>query len=56
MNLECRITEMLGPRGRPMAERLSSHAPLLGAEGLDPGCGHGTAHQAMLRQRPMCHN
>ena len=23
---------------------------------LNPGCGHGTAHQAMLRWRPTCHN
>ena len=21
--------------------------------GLDPGCGHGTTHQAMLRQHPI---
>ena len=24
--------------------------------GLDPGCGHGTAHQAMLRRRPELHS
>ena len=24
--------------------------------GLDPGRGHGTAHQAMLRWHPTCHN
>ena len=23
---------------------------------LDPGCGHGTAHKAMLRRGPKCHN
>ena len=22
----------------------------------NPGCGHGTAHQAMLRRRPTYHN
>ena len=26
------------------------------AQGSDPGCRHGTALQAMLRQRPTCHN
>ena len=34
-----------------VAQRLSSHVPLLGGPGfasLDPGCGHGTAWQAML--------
>ena len=24
--------------------------------GSDPGCRHGTTHQAMLRQHPTCHN
>ena len=27
-----------------------------GFAGLDPGRGHGTAHQATLRQHPICHN
>ena len=27
-----------------------------GFSGWDPGCGHGTAHQATLRQHPTCHN
>ena len=27
-----------------------------GFAGLDPGHQHDTAHQAMLRQRPTCHN
>ena len=27
-----------------------------GFAGLDPGRGHDTAHQAMLRQHPTCHN
>ena len=27
-----------------------------GFTGSDPGCGHGTAHQAMLRRHPTCHN
>ena len=43
----------------PVAERLSSHAPLQAAQGftsLNPGRGHGTAHQAMLRRHPTCHN
>ena len=36
----------------PVAQRLSSHVPLLGSLGFvvsDPGCGHGTAWQ-----RPCC--
>ena len=43
----------------PGAEWLSSRAPLLAAQcfiGSNPGCGHGTAHQTTLRQRPTCHN
>ena len=42
-----------------MAEWLGSGTPLhvaQGFAGLDPGRGPGTAHQAMLRQRPACHN
>ena len=27
-----------------------------GFTGSDPGCGHGIAHQAILRQRPTQHN
>ena len=27
-----------------------------GLAGLNPGRGHGTAHQAMLRWHPTCHN
>ena len=27
-----------------------------GFTGSDPGHGHGTARQAMLRQHPTCHN
>ena len=27
-----------------------------GFAGSEPGHGHGTAHQATLRQRPTCHN
>ena len=27
-----------------------------GFTGSDPGHGHGTTHQAMLRQHPTCHN
>ncbi len=43
----------------PVAKWLSSRAPLQAAQcfvGTNPGRGHGTAHQAMLRQRPTCHN
>ena len=43
----------------PVAEWLSSRAPLQAAQcfvGSNPGRGHGTAHQTMLRQHPTCHN
>ena len=43
----------------PVAEWLSSHAPLQAAQcfvGSNPGHGHGSAHQALLRQRPTCPN
>ena len=43
----------------PVAECLSSRALLQAARcfvGSDPGRGHGTAHQTMLRQRPTGHN
>ena len=43
----------------PLAEWLSSRAPLQAAQcflGLNPGRGHGTAHQTMLRRHPTCHN
>ena len=43
----------------PMAEWLGSRAPLQAAQcfvGSNSGRGHGTAHQATLRQRPTCHN
>ena len=43
----------------PVAEWLSSRAPASVAQGFtgsDPGRGRGTAHQAMLRQHPTCHN
>ena len=43
----------------PVAEWLSSRAPLQAAQcfvGSNPGRGHGTARQTMLRQRPACHN
>ena len=35
----------------PVAQQLSAHVPRLGGLGFacpDPGCGHGTAWQAML--------
>ena len=43
----------------PMAEWLSSRALLQAAQcfvGSNPGRGHGTAQQTMLRQRPTCHS
>ena len=43
----------------PVAEWLGSRAPLQAAQcfvGSSPGRGHGTAHQATLRQHPTYHN
>ena len=43
----------------PVAEWLNSCAPLKAAQcflGSDPGHGYGTAHHALLRQHPTCHN
>ena len=42
-----------------MAEWLSAHTPLQRPQGfasLDPGHGPSTAHQAVLRRHPTCHN
>uniref|UniRef100_A0A9L0T4K4 Translin associated factor X n=1 Tax=Equus caballus TaxID=9796 RepID=A0A9L0T4K4_HORSE len=53
-----RITSLVGGAG-PMAEWLSLRTPLQAAQcfvGLNPGCGHGTAHQTTPRQHPTCHN
>ena len=40
------------PRGRVVKFVCSTAA----AQGSDPGCGHGTARQAMLRRHPTSHN
>ena len=39
------------PRGR-VVKNAHSASVAQGFAGLDPGRGHGTAHQAMLRRRP----
>ena len=47
------------PGAGPVAEWLGSRAPLQAAQcflRLNPGRGHGTAHQTTLRQHPTCHN
>ena len=45
-----------GERGAGCVARWLSSPTLLcvaqGFTGSDPGCGHATAHQAMLKQRP----
>ena len=49
----------LNHQGWPLAEWLSARAPLQAAQcfvGSNPGRGHGTAHQATLRQGLTCHN
>ena len=43
------------PRGR-VVKFMRSASVAQGFASLDPGCGHGTAHQAMLRRHPTCHN
>ena len=43
------------PRGRVVKFARSASAAQ-GFAGSDPGRGHGTAHQAMLRQHPTCHS
>ena len=43
------------PRGRVVKFRRSTSVAQ-GFTSLDPGRRHGTAHQAMLRWRPTCHN
>ena len=51
--------EITLPGAGPVAEWLSSRALLPAAQcfvGSNPGRGHGTAHQTMLRRRPTCHN
>ena len=56
--LSNKLLKQYGGAG-PVAEWLSSRAPLHTAQcfiGSNPGHGHGTAHQTMLRQRPTCHN
>ena len=45
--------------GRPHGQAVKFVRSALVARGFagsDPGRGHGTAHQAMLRQHPICHN
>ena len=43
------------PRGR-VVKFVSSALVAQGFTSSDPGHGHSTAHQAMLRRRPTCHN
>ena len=46
-------------RGRPQGQVVKiarSASTAQGFSGSDPGCGHGTALQAMLRWHPTCHN
>ena len=43
------------PRGR-VVKLVPSASAAQGFAASDPGRGHGTAHQAMLRQRPTRHS
>ena len=57
LDFQCNQNCFLG--AGTVAEWLSSRAPLQAAQcfvGSNPGHGHGTAHQTMLRQCPTCHN
>ena len=45
--------------GQPCGRAVKfTHSALVaqGFDGSDPGCRHGTAYQATLRQHPPCHN
>ena len=58
-NKEFLLIKTLRDRGQPRGQVVKSTCSTLGAQGfagLDPGCGRGTAHQAMLRRCPTCHN
>ena len=49
----------MGFRGRPHGQVIKfacSTSAAQGFAGSDPGHGHGTARQAVLRQHPTCHN
>ena len=59
IHLKYRIKNSLAIRAGPVAEWLSSRAPLQAAQcfiGSNPGHGHGAAHWATLRWRPTCYN
>ena len=52
-------SKFLRSRGWPCGRGVKFECSASAAQGSassDPGCGHGTAHRAMLRQRPTCHN
>ena len=51
----CRRPSRGRPRGR-VVEFARSASSAQSFASSDPGRGHGTAHQAMLRWRPTCHN
>ena len=51
--------KILEHRGQPCGQVAEfTHSPSAAQDftSLDPGCGHGTAHQAMMRWHPTCHN
>ena len=56
-SVEEQISELESkPGGRPhgrVVQFMCSASAAQGFAGLDPGCGHGTTHQAMLRQCPI---
>ena len=52
-------SKLFSYRGRSCGQVVKFACSASAAQGfasLDPGRGHGTAHQATLRQRPTCHN
>ena len=55
MHLPHRVVIKVKDRGRPNGQVVKFACTALVAQGFagsDPGCGHGAAHQTMLRRRP----
>ena len=47
---------LVGPTHGQVVQLVHSALAAQGFAGSDPGRGHGTARQAMLRRRPTCHS
>ena len=54
----CRAKEIINQQGQTcgrVVKFVHSAAAAQGFASSDPGCGHGTTYQAMLRWHPKCH-